>query len=206
MPPYPTFPPYAPPSVPAPRRHGAAVAVGIVAAVVVGALALGLGVTALTDLTRENAGTTMEGVDAEDAWYVEDLDSSGLWVEDLRAGDCFFDGPLDGPWSGPDEPSAGWQVDVVDCDDEHPMEVVGDFELTGDRPPRADEDFFLATEDRCWSILEDYAAPGALTDDLWVDFYWPSRESWREGDRLVTCVAATSRLRTGSIVRDAAST
>nr|WP_241728769.1 septum formation family protein [Nocardioides zeae] len=138
----------------------------------------------------------MEDVDASDPWFVDELDSTAVWVEDLAVGDCFFDGP----YEGDGDIGSSWEVDVVDCADRHPLEVVGEFELTGDRLPRQNESFFLDLEDRCWSAFDDNVAPDAAPADLWITFYWPSRQSWDEGDRLVTCVAATDRLRRGSLV------
>lgn len=210
--PYPAPPPYPAPwggPVPPPRKSGTGLAV--VVGIVVAIAALGVGLLLVNDaLSGPNAGTTMEGVDESDPWFVEDLDSTGVWVEDLAVGDCFFDGPLEGPYEGVGEDDGegviSWRVDVVDCADEHALEVVGDFELTGDRLPRQNEEFYLDLEDRCWAMLDDYAAPGISFDELWIDFYYPSRQSWDAGDRLVTCVAGTDRLLRGSLVRGSAST
>lgn len=196
--------PYPPPP---PRTSGTGLAIVVGVVVAVAALALGLLLVGNTLGGSTNVGTTMEGVDPDDPWYVEDLDSTRVLVEDLAVGDCFFDGPLEGSAeSGYGELADRWEVDVVDCSDDHALEVVGDFELTGDRLPRQNEAFYVDLEDRCWDLFDDYAAPGVMFDDLWISFYYPSRETWREGDRLVTCVVGTDRLLRGSLVRGTTST
>ncbi|MDQ1102983.1 septum formation family protein [Nocardioides zeae] len=197
--PYPAPPPYPAPwggPVPPPRKSGTGLAV--VVGIAVAAAALGVGLMLVDDaLESPNAGTTMEGVDESDPWFVEDLDATPVRVEDLAVGDCFFDGP----YVADDDLGTSWEVDLVDCADEHALEVVGEFELTGERLPRQNEAFFSDLEERCWSAFDDNVAPGVASDDRWINFYWPSRQSWDQGDRLVTCVAATDRLVRGSLVR-----
>jgi hypothetical protein len=180
-----------------PPRRTSGTGLAVVVGIAVAAAALGVGLMLVDDaLSSPTAGTTMAGVDDSDPWFVEDLDSTAVPVEDLTLGDCFFDGP----YEGDGDIGSSWEVDVVDCADRHPMEVVGEFELTGERLPRQNESFFLDLEERCWEALDENASPGAASDDVWITFYWPSRATWDQGDRLVTCVAATDRLRRGSLV------
>ncbi|WP_285366653.1 DUF4190 domain-containing protein [Streptomyces albipurpureus] len=120
---------------------------------------------------------------------------------DLRAGDCF-----NLPGRGASEEKETEAVEAVDCDGEHQAEIAGDLKITGfDGFPGARRLETLA-EKSCQEINDDYAM------DHWevpgnMDYYYylPTRESWRLGDRKITCGFATAKGETtlGSVRRDA---
>ncbi|WP_369146297.1 DUF4190 domain-containing protein [Streptomyces sp. R44] len=101
----------------------------------------------------------------------------------LRTGQCFNgDGKLEADTT---------DVTVVDCARPHDGEVTGDFKVTGfDKWPGDDALDDLAGA-RCETVNAGYAMDTwAVPDGVWVYYYLPSRESWRGGDRMVTCVYA----------------
>ncbi|MEU7279799.1 DUF4190 domain-containing protein [Streptomyces sp. NPDC045431] len=118
---------------------------------------------------------------------------------DLRKGQC-FDRP-----GGVRETEAA-EVRIVACSGPHDGEVSGSFTLTGfgeewPGEKRIDEQ----AEERCQPISDAYAMDSwARPENAWLYYYQPSEESWRYGDREVTCsvTAETGKL-TGSVRADA---
>ncbi|MFF3461446.1 DUF4190 domain-containing protein [Streptomyces sp. NPDC002619] len=99
----------------------------------------------------------------------------------LSKGEC-FDAP------GGSLEGETYDVDQVSCDGEHDGEVFATFKLPGGRFPGLDSVTDTADE-RCYALQDSYAMDGwALPDDVDVYYLTPTRESWRAGDREVTCV------------------
>ncbi|MFE5485866.1 DUF4190 domain-containing protein [Streptomyces sp. NPDC056527] len=101
----------------------------------------------------------------------------------LRKGECFeVDGKLE---------SYTTDVAIVDCAKPHDGEVVGGYKVTGfDKWPGEDRLDKLA-EERCAEISSAYAMDNwAIPEHVWDYYYIPSRQSWRTGDRSVTCTLA----------------
>ncbi|MFE1229380.1 DUF4190 domain-containing protein [Streptomyces sp. NPDC058745] len=98
---------------------------------------------------------------------------------ELRKGQCYdVDGEVEALTS---------DVRIVDCAREHEGEVTGSFELTGTTWPGEAKIDGIA-EDRCEDISYSYALDyQAIPDDVWTFYYYPSKASWRTGDRVVTC-------------------
>ncbi len=104
----------------------------------------------------------------------------------LRTGQCFTpEGKLE---------AYATDVTVVDCDRPHIGEVTGGFKVTGfDKWPGEDAIDRIA-EKRCETINSGYAMDTwAVPADVWVYYYLPSRQSWRLGDRTVTCAFASEK-------------
>ncbi|MBT2438858.1 DUF4190 domain-containing protein [Streptomyces sp. ISL-36] len=98
----------------------------------------------------------------------------------LRTGDCYdVDGELEAVTS---------DVEVVDCVKPHEGEVTGTFLITlYDKWPGEDRIDDIA-EDRCEEIGNAYALDTwAIPDDVWTYYFLPTSQSWRAGDRTVTC-------------------
>ncbi len=117
----------------------------------------------------------------------------------LRTGQCFND---DGKSEEYTE-----EVEIVDCDRPHDGEVTGGFKVTGfDKWPGEDALDEVAVE-RCEPLNATYAMDTwAVPAHVWLYYYLPSKESWRLGDRLVTCTFATEEEPfSGSLRSDAGS-
>ncbi|MFE0640713.1 DUF4190 domain-containing protein [Streptomyces sp. NPDC058877] len=103
---------------------------------------------------------------------------------DLRTGQCF-------KASGKLEKEAT-RLTVVDCARPHDGEVTGDFEVTGFEAWPGEDPVDGMAQDRCETINEAYAMDTwAIPQDVWLYYYMPSKQSWRLGDRKVTCVFAS---------------
>ncbi|MER6095046.1 DUF4190 domain-containing protein [Streptomyces sp. NPDC001728] len=116
----------------------------------------------------------------------------------LRTGQCFSDdGKLE---------EYATDVTIVDCARPHDGEVSGGFKVTGfDKWPGDDAIDKIAVK-RCETINAAYAMDTwAVPNDVWLYYYLPSRESWRGGDRTVTCAFASKKNPfSGSVRSDAA--
>ncbi|MFF7166084.1 DUF4190 domain-containing protein [Streptomyces sp. NPDC008086] len=116
----------------------------------------------------------------------------------LAKGDCFDtpNGDLEGD---------AYDVDEVSCAGEHDAEVFAVVTLPGGSFPGDDELGRLA-DDKCYALQDGYAMDTwAVPDDVDVYYLVPSRQSWRVGDREITCMfgstADDGRL-TGSLRAD----
>jgi hypothetical protein len=133
-----------------------------------------------------------------DAWEGFKEGASGNSSLSLDKGECF-----DVPGATFDEDV--YDVDKVSCSGEHDGEVFGTVPLSGSSYPG--DDYVTDTaEDKCWDLRDSYTMdPWALTDDVDVYYLTPTRESWRWGDREITCVFAHTDERgtlTGSLRAD----
>jgi Septum formation/Domain of unknown function (DUF4190) len=108
-------------------------------------------------------------------------------VFDLRVGDCVND---------VEETTVEVAVEVVPCSQPHDAEVISGFELPGGDYPGEDS-IFRAADRRCSRELDAVAgAPGGEPF-----YFYPTEQSWGNGDRQVNCVALFSQPRRGSAVR-----
>lgn len=99
----------------------------------------------------------------------------------VEKGEC-FDAP-----SGSLEGYA-YDVDVVPCEGEHDAEVFANFLMpAGDYP--GDDAITDAADEKCFDLSESYAMDTwALPADVDVYYFTPTRQSWRYGDRQITCM------------------
>ncbi|MEU3658233.1 DUF4190 domain-containing protein [Streptomyces sp. NPDC032940] len=117
----------------------------------------------------------------------------------LSEGQCFTtpDGALQG---------VAYDVDVVPCDQEHDGEVFAAFDLPGGSYP-GDDEITRSADDRCYALQDAYAMDRwALPADVDVYYLTPTRQSWRMGDREITCLFGNtdeSGTLTGSLRKDA---
>jgi hypothetical protein len=117
----------------------------------------------------------------------------------LRTGQCFIDdGKLE---------EYTTDVTIVDCDRPHDGEVTGGFKVTGhDKWPGEDAIETIADK-RCETVNASYALDTwAVPQDVWLYYYLPSSQSWRLGDRTVTCAFATEKKPFSGSVRSDATT
>ncbi|MFE2539175.1 DUF4190 domain-containing protein [Actinacidiphila glaucinigra] len=212
-PPYPPYPHQpAPPNAlpPAPRRaplNGLAVAALVtgvlcmvpVVGVVLGAIALvqirrtgerGKGM-AVTGLVLSSVGTLLcalvlvgGGAGAFVKGFKEGAREGARdgGAFSLRRGECF-----DTPGGGLQAPAA--DMDTVPCAQRHAAEVVGTFRLPGPQAYPGDAALRDRVEERCQRLADGYAMDAwAVPADVKVYYYAPDRETWKLGDREVTCV------------------
>ncbi|KUO04472.1 DUF4190 domain-containing protein [Streptomyces caeruleatus] len=116
----------------------------------------------------------------------------------LAEGDCFDtpNGDLEGD---------AYDVDEVSCAGGHDAEVFAVVTLPGGSFP-GDDELGRTADDKCYDLQDGYAMDTwALPDDVDVYYLVPSRQSWRAGDREITCIfgstADDGRL-TGSLRAD----
>ncbi|UUU24708.1 DUF4190 domain-containing protein [Streptomyces sp. DSM 40750] len=119
---------------------------------------------------------------ARDAWDGFRDAANGVGTTfSVNKGEC-FDTP-----SGSLEGYA-YDVDIVPCDGEHDAEVFANFPMPdGDYP--GDDAVTGVADEKCYARSESYAMDTwALPDDVDVYYFTPTRESWRSGDREITCM------------------
>jgi hypothetical protein len=105
-----------------------------------------------------------------------------LDVGDLRIGDCFDDDPS---WFD-EEVFEVFAVGATTCDEPHDNEVFHRFDLAAETLP-SDDEVDDEAFDTCVEVFESFV--GVRYEDSELDFtwLWPTKDSWRKGDRAVTC-------------------
>ncbi|WP_435847668.1 DUF4190 domain-containing protein [Streptomyces fumanus] len=99
----------------------------------------------------------------------------------LTTGQC-FDAP------GGSLEGITYDIEQVPCAGEHDGEVFASFDLPGGAYP-GDDEITRSADDRCYALDSDYAMDAwALPADVDVYYLTPTRQSWRLGDREVTCL------------------
>ncbi|MET9681406.1 DUF4190 domain-containing protein [Streptomyces coeruleorubidus] len=190
------------------RPYGAPVSVNALA---VAALALGvlcflpaaglvLGLIALRQIRRNGqsgrglaiAGAVLSSVGlvlwtvtlstgaASDAWEEFKDGARGNESLSLKKGDCFdAPGGLEGDT---------YDVDPVSCEGGHDGEVFAVVTLPGGAFP-GDAKITDIADERCYELQDQYAMDSwAMPADVDVYYLMPSKDSWRYGDRAITCI------------------
>ncbi|MFJ8752818.1 septum formation family protein [Streptomyces sp. NPDC102441] len=115
-------------------------------------------------------------------------------VFSLAPGDCY------NPNSGATA-SEEFSVEIVPCGEAHKGQVVGEFAIEGESAYPGDDGASKIADERCPAESQKF------TSDTWavpkgVDlfYYYPTNESWKTGDRAVSCTyAKESGTYTGSL-------
>jgi hypothetical protein len=116
----------------------------------------------------------------------------------LSRGECFdAPGGMEGSF---------YDLDEVPCADGHDGEVFAVVKLPGGRFP-GDDKVTATADDKCYTLRSSYAMDAwAVPDDVDVYHIVPSAESWRIGDREITCAFgntdARGSLKAGSLRND----
>ncbi|MFJ4564422.1 septum formation family protein [Streptomyces caelestis] len=115
-----------------------------------------------------------------DAWEKFKDGAQGNESLSLRKGDCFdAPGGLEGDT---------YDVDPVSCEGGHDGEVFAVVTLPGGAFP-GDAEVTDIADERCYELQDQYAMDSwAMPADVDVYYLMPSRDSWRYGDRAITCV------------------
>jgi hypothetical protein len=107
---------------------------------------------------------------------------------DVKVGDCLKEIPGN---------TRVLTVDTIGCEEAHAGEVFAVLLMPeGDFPGQSAIEEY---QNKCEPELATYA-PGAITDDS-VQLYvlYPTADTWKQGDRAVTCVATLDPPRSGSL-------
>jgi putative regulator of septum formation len=116
------------------------------------------------------------------------FDKGTVSATEVKAGDCLKELPASG---------LVVTVDTAPCGEPHTGEIFSVMTM----PDGAFPGQFAIEEyqNKCAPKLADYS-PGAAEDpDVGLFVLYPSKESWGQGDRVVTCIATTERPRTGTL-------
>lgn len=107
---------------------------------------------------------------------------------DVKQGDCLKTIPTS---------TRVMTVDTIGCDQPHAGEVFAVLQMPdGDFPGHSAIEEY---QNKCEPALATYS-PDAITDDS-VQLYvlYPTEETWKQGDRAVTCIATLDPPRTGTL-------
>jgi hypothetical protein len=133
------------------------------------------------------SGLWVLGLAAGIALYLT-IGTGTVTATDVKVGDCLKEIPSS---------ARVMTVHTVGCDESHAGEVYAVLLMPGgDYPGRAAIESY---QNKCEPELASYS-PNAMTDDS-VQMYvlYPTEETWKQGDRAVTCIATLNPPRTGSI-------
>ncbi|MGW1746368.1 DUF4190 domain-containing protein [Streptomyces sp. NPDC002092] len=192
---------YRPYNAPAPVNGVAIAALVLGILCFVPALGLLLGLVALRQIRRTGergramavTGAVLSGLGLV-LWVAVPVGGAALhgWVKgaardhgsaySLTKGECFDSpsGSLDG---------VAYDVDKVPCTGLHDAEVFATFRMPGGADYPGDGEITDAADARCYELRYGYAMDAwAVPDDVDVYYLTPSRQSWRYGDREVTCL------------------
>lgn len=119
----------------------------------------------------------------------EIFDPNSVNAADVGLGDCLSEIPSDA--------SLVASVKTVACTDPHKGEVYHVVTVPdGDFPG---ETAIIDYQDKCQPALEEFS-PSAMADpEVGMFVLYPTADSWKRGDRAVTCIATTDIPRTGSL-------
>jgi hypothetical protein len=141
--------------------------------------------------------------EAGDAWrgFREGMKDASRTTStfDLRRGDCF-----DIPGPEVEEELETASVRTVDCDKAHDAEVTGAFTLDGADGYPGSEEADADVQERCQAINDAYVDPAAVPSNAELYYYVPTEDSWRIGDRTVTCAYAATEGKLTGTLRDRA--
>ncbi|WP_434099680.1 DUF4190 domain-containing protein [Streptomyces minutiscleroticus] len=130
-------------------------------------------------------------------WEGVEEGARGGSAHSLDAGDCFVTpGGLEG---------MAYDIDEVPCAGEHDGEVFATFTLPAGAYP-GDDEVTEAADGKCYPLRHAYVMDSwTVPSDVDVYYLTPTRDSWRFGDREVTCLFGNVDEKgtlTGSLRRD----
>lgn len=117
------------------------------------------------------------------------FDPNAVNAADVSLGDCLSEIPSDS--------SLVASVKTVACTDPHKGEVYFVITVPGGEFPGETE--IIDYQDQCQPALQEFS-PSAMADpEVGMFVLYPTADSWKRGDRAVTCIATTDVPRTGSL-------
>ncbi len=204
-PPQPQGPYYPPPPGPYPQRPPGTNWWAIVSLIfgILGGVLISV-ICGIIGLRRARAGQGGRGM------AITGLVLSALWVVVLLAGIAFYFIVGSGTVSAnrvkagdclKEVPASGlvMTVDTASCDEPHKGEIITLMDMPdGDFPGQAAIDEY---QNKCAPELEKYAPEAAVDPDVGLFVLSPTEDSWKEGDRTVTCIATSETPRAGNLKR-----
>jgi hypothetical protein len=120
---------------------------------------------------------------------------SNVEVGRLTVGQCFDGAPMSGT-----EPELAIAVRVIDCAQPHEAELYAVLERPAGAYP-GDAALTEWADLGCYERFEPYVGVAAEASSLQYAFFYPSSESWLQGDRTVQCmvVGPAGEKLTGSV-------
>lgn len=144
---------------------------------------VGAGISHFTDAQRSSDGTVTK--------------AGTQTFDQLHIGDCIEKTSSDGPSPAPSSEGDS-SFNVVPCSQPHIWEVFGQTAVTDSEF----NDLTLQDESSsfCSNEFTTYVGVTPSYSSLRFEWYQPTQETWHSGDRLITCLAATSdkQMTTGS--------
>ncbi|WP_395308511.1 septum formation family protein [Mycobacterium sp. AMU20-3851] len=150
---------------------------GLIIALVLGAVALLVGALVTVVLIANKDELT------------EIFDPDAVDAADVGLGDCLSAIPADA--------SLVSTVKTVDCSEPHKGEVYYVATVPGDEFPG--ETAIIEYQDKCEPALRAFSPSATADPEVGMFVLYPTADSWKRGDRAVTCIATTDVPRTGSL-------
>ncbi|MER5470146.1 DUF4190 domain-containing protein [Streptomyces sp. NPDC002685] len=138
---------------------------------------------------------------AGDFWkgFEEAAGDAGGSTFSLRKGECFNE-------PGDSLEGLAYDVDKVPCAGKHEAEVFAAVTAEGDSFP-GDSKVAAEADDKCYALMDTYAMDvWAVPENVDIYYFTPTRQSWRLGDREITCMFGNTDEQgglTGSLRKDA---
>ncbi|MFC4053919.1 DUF4190 domain-containing protein [Actinomadura syzygii] len=109
----------------------------------------------------------------------------------MKAGDCINDDQGSSNTTATGEPVEVESVKVVPCDGPHDGEVMAVFKLPDGGMP-TDKTMATVASAQCKRLMAPRINRDPARNGLATSYYYPTADSWRAGDREVTCVAVAA--------------
>lgn len=105
-------------------------------------------------------------------------------VFSLETGDCYNP-------NSKATASEEFSVEIVPCEEAHEGQVVGGFSIEGESAYPGDEGASKIADERCPVVSQKFVSDTwAIPKDVELFYYYPTSESWKTGDRSVSCTYA----------------
>ncbi|MYU31724.1 hypothetical protein GTW52_01055 [Streptomyces sp. SID8358] len=108
-------------------------------------------------------------------------------VFSLDTGDCY------NPNSGVTD-TEEFSVEIVPCNEAHQGQVVGEFKIEGESKYPGEDGATQIADERCPAVAQAFIADTwSVPEGVDLFYYFPTSESWKTGDRAVSCTYAKDK-------------
>ena len=119
--------------------------------------------------------------------------NSNAGVFSIKVGDCLNDATATGTVT---------TAPVVPCTEPHDSEAYKSVEMSGSAFPGADAVTSQANE-ACAAAFPDFIGTPYDNSNLSISYYFPTKESWANGDRQILCTAFDDGVKTTGTLKNA---